>query len=320
MGWGMATATYPARKFMGMARIRLYSDGKRLRAVGAAASQDLGTGTWTIGTQMVASLTGLPLDQVKFELGDSSLPTSGVSGGSTTAASVGQAMGEAGDALIQELLALAQAQPSSPLGGLAASQVQMQGNRLVAKEATDPGIDLVQLIAQSGKPYIEGTTVRRSGQPNQGGSSEPKQFTFTSFGAHFVEVLIEDPVPRAQVNRIVSVMNVGKVLNPITARSQVMGGAIMGVGMALMEETLYDPRTARPMSDNLADYHVCVNPDIREFEAHFVDIPDTNFSQIGARGLGEIGITGVAAAVANAVYHATGKRIRDLPITPDKLL
>ena len=131
---------------------------------------------------------------------------------------------------------------------------------------------------------------------------------------------VDEPIGRARVTRVVSVIDNGRVINPKTARSQILGGVTMGIGMALMEATAYDRTTGRPVTDSLADYAVCVNPDIHAIEVHFIDRPDTNLNVMGARGIGEIGITGVAAAVANALYHATGKRIRDLPITPDKLL
>ncbi len=147
-----------------------------------------------------------------------------------------------------------------------------------------------------------------------------KKFAFQSFGADFVEVKIDPLLPRVQVTRVVSAIDNGRVLNPKTSRSQIMGGVIMGIGMALMEETSYDPAAGRPVTQNLADYHVCVNADIGEIATLFIDVPDPHINSLGARGIGEIGITGVAASVANAVFHATGKRIRELPITLDKLI
>ena len=149
---------------------------------------------------------------------------------------------------------------------------------------------------------------------------ENKKLAFQSFGAHFCEVKIDPLLPRVQVTRVVSVMNCGRVVSAKTARSQIMGGVVMGIGMALEEETAYDPATGLPATRNLADYHVPVNADVPNIEVHFVGEPDFAFNPIGARGMGEIGITGIAAAIANAVYHATGKRVRDLPITPDKLI
>jgi xanthine dehydrogenase YagR molybdenum-binding subunit len=151
-------------------------------------------------------------------------------------------------------------------------------------------------------------------------AANERKYAFQSFGAHFVEVQIDDPVPLVRVTWVVSVMDVGKILNPKTARSQVLGGVVMGLGQVLTEEARYDPNTGRPVNDNFADYAVPVNPDVHDLQVEFVEVPDYRFNVLGCRGVGEIGITGVAAAVANAVFHATGKRIRSLPITPDKLL
>lgn len=332
MGWGMATAAYPAMTFPGSARIRLMSDGRDgVQALGGAATQDLGTGTWTIGQQITASQTGLPLEKVRFELGDSNLPASGVSGGSATAASITLALSGAARSLRTELLRIANADSSSPLAGLTPNQVSLQGKQLVSTAEPSRSVDINALIVKSGRPYIEGssshsgtddkTKVKSQGESgSEDYQANQKTYAFHSFGAHFVQVVIDEPVPLVRVTRVVSVMDVGKIINPKTAESQVNGGVIMGIGAALMEETLYDPISGRPVTNNLADYSVCVNPDIHTLETYFTDVPDTHFNSLGCRGVGEIGITGVAAAVANAVYHATGKRIRELPITPDKLI
>ena len=333
MGWGMATATYPAHRFPGTARIRLYADGDGVRAVGAAATQDLGTGTWTIGTQITAEYTGLPLDRVKFEMGDSVYPVSGVSGGSTTASGLAQALSDANAELKLALFKIAGGDASMP-----ASALKLEEGKLIAtvneKFEVYPLLDLVK---KNGRAFVEGAGAAPSHTGNPGTvpppSSKPaktgnqgedfnaneRKFALQSFGAHFVEVLIE-PTPRVTVNRVVTVMDIGRVLNAKTANSQVLGGVVMGIGQALMEETIYDARTARPVTDNFADYAVCVNADIRSITAKFLDEPDPHVNALGCRGVGEIGITGIAAAIANAVYHATGKRVRDLPITPDKLL
>jgi xanthine dehydrogenase YagR molybdenum-binding subunit len=171
-----------------------------------------------------------------------------------------------------------------------------------------------KLAAAGGKLPVEASA---SVKPED---EKTKKFSIHSFGAHFCEVRVDPLLPRVQVTRWVSVMDIGRVLNPKTARSQILGGVTMGIGMALMEHTYYDPRTGRPVNDNLADYAVPVNADIGTIEVHFIDAPDPVINTLGCRGVGEIGITGAAAAVANAVYHATGRRVRDLPITPDKLL
>jgi xanthine dehydrogenase YagR molybdenum-binding subunit len=332
MGWGMATAAYPAMTFPGTARIRLMRDGRDgVVATGAAATQDLGTGTWTIGMQITASQVGLPIDKVRFELGDSNFPASGVSGGSSTAASITKALSGAAMALRAELLRIAGTDPSSPLAGLKPNQVVLQGTKLVAASDSSRSVNTNGLILKSGRPYLEGVSAQpgkdrppKTKSQGESGSEDyeanQKTYAFHSFGAHFVQVVIDDPVPLVRVNRVVSVMDIGQVINPKTAASQVIGGVTMGIGAALMEETLYDPATGRPMTNNLADYAVPVNPDIHTIEAYFIEVPDTHFNVLGCRGVGEIGITGVAAAVANAVYHATGRRVRELPITPDKLL
>ena len=334
IGWGMATATYPAHRFPGTARMRLYADGPSgIRAVGAAATQDLGTGTWTIGTQITAQLAGVPLDRAKFEMGDSILPPSGVSGGSATAGGLAQALTEATDKLKANLFKLAGGDANESPDSLA-----FEDDKLLATvNGKLTAYPIADLIKKSGRAYVEGESMaaEEKGKPGMvpGPSKKPAKaggggedfnanehkYALQSFGVHFVEVIVE-PTPRVTVNRVVTVMDIGRVLNAKTANSQVIGGVIMGIGQALMEETIYDSRTARPVTDNLADYAVCVNADIHSITAKFIDQPDPHVNALGCRGVGEIGITGIAAAICNAVYHATGKRVRDLPITPDKLL
>ena len=319
VGYGMASATYPAMIFPGTARIRLYRDGNSVRATAAAASQDLGTGTWTIGAQMAATLLDLPAGQVKFELGDSNLPESGQSGGSATAGSLALALGDATEALKAKLLQYAS---GTPLAGLDIKDIHFKGGELASMSKPSARVHLAELVKRAGSDYVEGTTSdRHKFQPNgEDYMANGEKYAFQSFGAHFVEVHIDDLLPLVTVKRVVSVMDVGRVLNPRTARSQVIGGVVMGLGQALTEDTHFDLRTGRAVNDNFADYLVPVNADIHSLEVEFIDIPDLHFNPIGCRGVGEIGITGVAAAVANAVFNATGKRIRDLPITPDKLL
>lgn len=311
VGWGMATATYPAYRFPGSARVRLLADG---RAVVSSATHDLGTGAYTIFTQVAAQTLGLPFDQVRFELGDSDLPYAQVAGGSNTTATVSQAILEAAQAVKSQLLQLAAADAHSPLRGLGADQIAIAEGRLFA--AADParGEPYTDLLARAGRPALEATS------STQLGAQEQQRFAFQSFGAQFCEVKIDPQLPRVRVTRFVSAIDIGRVLNPKTCRSQVLGGVVMGLGMALMEHTAYDPRTGRPVTDNLADYAVPVNADVGSIEAYFLDRADPHINALGCRGVGEIGITGVAASVANAVFHATGKRVRDLPITPDKLL
>jgi xanthine dehydrogenase YagR molybdenum-binding subunit len=318
-GFGMATASYPAYKGGGTTRIRLFigEDGIMM-ADAAAASQDLGTGTWTIGAQILAEATGLPIDRVRFEIGDSDLPRSGLSGGSTTAAGLSQTISDAAKALKAALLNLA---GDTRLVGLKAHEVVLRDGKLMAKNDVDRWAPLDLLVSRHPAGFIEATNPNPPDtEDDEDYEANKEKYAFHSFGAHFIEVAVDDLVPRVEVKRIVSCIDIGKVLNSKTARNQVVGGVVMGIGMALLEETLYDPRTGRPMTDNFADYAICVNADVPDIDVQFVGEPDYRFNPMGARGVGEIGITGVAAAIANAVYHATGKRIRDLPITLDKLL
>lgn len=320
IGWGMATASYPAWRWSGTARIRLsLGEDGRLVAVSSAASQDLGTGTWTIGVQMTADLLGLTADQVTFEIGDSGLPRSGLSGGSATAAGLAHSLGAACNELKRLLLSHAE---DTPVHGLRPNETVFTGGRLVAADDASRSVQVAELLARIPSRIAEGMNnpdaPLETGDVDYGGLRD--KYAFSSFGAHFVEVLIGDPVPTVTVSRVVSVVDIGRVVNLKTARSQVAGGVVMGIGMALMEETRYDRRTGRPVNDNLADYAMCVNSDVPQIDVAFIDEPDYLFNPIGCRGVGEIGITGVAAAIANAVFHATGRRIRDLPITLDKLL
>jgi xanthine dehydrogenase YagR molybdenum-binding subunit len=311
LGWGMATATYPAHRNAASAAVELRADGTALVSV---ATHELGTGSYTVFTQVAADALGLPLQRVTFQLGDTDFPYARASGGSTTAASVSEAVVAAAAAAKAKLVALAISAPGSPLAGLSPAEVVTGDGRMVASWAPSRSVRYAEVLRRAGDGSIK---VTASASPDE---ATEKAFAFQSFGAHFCEVQIDPALPRVQVTRVVSVMDVGRILNLKTARSQVLGGVTMGIGMALMEETAYDPRTGRPVTDNLADYRVPVNADIEAIEVHFIDQVDPHINAVGCRGLGEIGITGVAAAVANAVYHATGRRVRRLPITPDKLL
>jgi len=281
VGWGMATAVYPGRRRPASASIRMTPDG---RASVRVATQELGTGSYTIFTQISADALGIPVESVDFQLGDTAFPQAEVSGGSTSAASVSEA-----------ILAAAE--------NLRRSLGENEGDKT----------PLADRVRRAGRAVEAEASVKPPDQKEQKSSIH-------SFGAQFCEVKIDPLLPRVQVTRWVSVMNVGRVLNAKTARSQVLGGVTMGIGAALLEHTAYDPRTGRPVNASLADYLVPVNADVGPIEVHFVGEPDPAINTLGCRGIGEIGITGAAAAVANAVYHATGKRVRDLPITPDKLL
>lgn len=312
VGWGLATATYPAHQMKAEVTAILSADG---RAVVQCAAHDLGTGAYTVLTQISAEALGIPVESVTFELGRSDLPFGPVAGGSNTTATVGSAIYDAAADLHRSLMKLASADAQSPLHRVELDQMVLMGEgRLTSKEDASKSDRYVDILRRAGKESLVGHG--KFGRSK----SEKSPTAFQSFGAHFCEVQIDPEFPLVRVTRFVSVMDCGRVMNAKTARSQILGGVVMGIGMALHEQTVYDPATGLPVTRNLADYHVPVNADIRDIEVHFVGEPDYEFNPMGARGMGEIGITGTAAAVANAVYHATGIRVRDLPITLDKLM
>ena len=309
IGWGVGTATYPAHRMAASARAALQPDGT---IVVQSGSQDIGTGTYTVMTQVAAETLGVPVSHVRFELGDTTLPDAPVSGGSMTAASVGPAVQAACQKLRAQLLECAVADPSSPLHGLSSSRATLDGGWLIALDETHRREALAALAGRSGAT-IEATAEAKP-------RDEDKRFAAHSFGAVFVEVSVDRDLGEVRVPRVVATYDVGRRLNAKTARSQLQGGIVWGLSFALLEHTILDTRVGRIVNANLAEYHVPVNADIQDIDVTFVDNPDLNFNPLGIRGIGEIGITGVAGALSNAVYHATGRRIRDLPITLDKLL
>ncbi|HEV2804963.1 MAG TPA: xanthine dehydrogenase family protein molybdopterin-binding subunit [Chthoniobacterales bacterium] len=311
VGWGMATATYPAHKMTAAAKIIFRADNT---ATVQCATHDLGTGAYTAFTQISSEQIGIPFENVTFELGKSDFPFGPVAGGSNSTGTVGTAIHEAAVLLHEELAKLAVKDAKSPLYNAKLDDIAMvsEGRIGIVTEQTKSD-SYIDIMKRAGRDSIE--VQGKEPQPEQS-----KTHAFQSWGAHFCEVKIDPLLPRVQVSRVVSVMNCGRIVSAKTARSQIIGGVTMGIGMALMEETSYDPATGLPVPRNLADYHVPTNADVPEIDVSFVGEPDFTFNPIGARGMGEIGITGIAAAIANAVYHATGRRIRDLPITPDKLI
>jgi xanthine dehydrogenase YagR molybdenum-binding subunit len=311
VGWGMATASYPGYRFPASARARLSADG---RAQVSTAGHELGTGAYTVYSQAAADALGLPVARVSFEMGDSRLPDAPVAGGSNSTASITEAVVAAAAAARAKLIRLAVADAASPLHGLPEDQAALRDGRLIAASEPSRGEPFTAVLERGNLAGVEGEASVQLSEEKSG------NFAFQSFGAQFCEVQVDEWLGRVRVTRWVGAFDPGRVLNPKTARSQVLGGIIMGIGAALMEHTVYDRRTARPVTDNLADYAVPVHADSPRIEACFIDRPDPHINTLGCRGVGELSITGVAAAVANAVHHATGKRIRDLPITPDKLI
>jgi xanthine dehydrogenase YagR molybdenum-binding subunit len=267
-------------------------------------------GTATVQAQLAAELLALPVECVRFEYGDSSFANGTVAGGSSQSASIAAAVTAARDKLVEELLKLSD--DGSPLAGLSSHDVEPRNQGLAARNDASRFESYASLLARSGKDEIE----CQAPAPEP---AEMKQFSMHSYGAQFCEVRVNAVTGETRVSRWVASFDTGRILNPRTAASQFRGGIIMGIGLALTEETLFDERTGRIMNPSLAEYHVPVHLDVPQIDVIWNDIPDPQ-SPHGVRGIGEIGITGVGAAIANAVYNATGKRIRELPITLDKLM
>lgn len=310
VGWGMATSVYPARRSEAAAVARLLPDGT---VHVDAGTQELGGGTYTIMTQIAADGVGVSPARVKFRLGDTRYPKTPVSGGSQTAASTGSAVYLAARALQEKLVQLAISDSRSPVYGASTSDVVVQDGHISLRGSPGKSETLEALIARTGQPFIEGYDDTKPG-------AEAKEYSGYSFGTQFAEVRVDGDLGQIRVSRMVGAFGAGRILNAKTARSQFMGGMIWGISFALYEHSVYDERLGRIVNNNLAEYHVPTNRDVGVIEALWVNEEDDHVSPIGAKGIGEIGITGAAAAIANAVFHATGKRVRDLPITPDKLL
>jgi xanthine dehydrogenase YagR molybdenum-binding subunit len=313
VGWGMATATYPTNRSPAECAATLLPDGTALFRSG---TQDLGTGTYTVMTQVAADALGVPVDRVRFELGNSQMPEAPVSGGSTTVASVAPAVQAAGTALRLKLIGIAAADERSPLFGATADQIGV--------DATSDGGELYLLDEPARREGMQAIAARHGGPVEVTARAEPgdekQKYSMHAFGAVFVEVTVDEDLGEIRVPRVVGVYGVGKLMNEKTGYSQLMGGIVWGIGLALFEETMIDKRAGRAVNGNLAEYHVPTNADIQAIDVQIVDEDDPHVNPLGAKGIGEIGITGVGAAIANAVFHATGKRVRDLPITLDKLL
>ena len=310
VGWGMATATYPARRVPAGAVARMVPDG---RAFVRAGTQEIGCGTYTIMTQIAADALGIRPEQVRFELGSTDFPENPASTGSVTAASTGSAVHDVSVALRRKLVQLAIADARSPLHGASEDAVQVFDGRVSVTGDSSRAEDYATLIGRNGAQPIEVTIASRPG-------SEAQQFSMHSFGAVFTEVRVDPDLAIVRVPRVVTAHALGQILNAKTARSQLVGGVVWGIGMALEEQTLIDPHAGRYVNADLAEYHVPVNADIGTIDVAFVGGSDDHVSTVGAKGAGEIGITGVAASIANAVYHATGKRVRDLPIRVERVL
>ncbi len=306
VGWGMATGIWGAMQAPASARARLEQDG---RLVVSSATTDIGTGTYTIMSQIAAEALGLPLERVEFQLGDSSLPAAPLQGGSATAASVGSAVLEACGALREQLLERVRQWPEAEFADADPEAVTFADGSL--HHPNGAIVELERIAAQAGPLEAE---VRATPSDNR------RDYSPHTHAAVFAEVKVDEDLGTVRVSRVVSAVAAGRILNPKTAASQISGGVVWGIGMALQEETRTDHTLGRHMNHNLAEYHIPVNADIGDIDVIFVDEEDRVVNELGVKGVGEIGVVGVAAAISNAVYHATGKWVRELPITLDKLL
>jgi xanthine dehydrogenase YagR molybdenum-binding subunit len=308
VGWGMASGIWEALQMKTSARIVLTANG---HAEVACATSDIGTGTYTIMAQVAADMLGLPIDNVSIKLGDSTLPASPVEGGSWIAASVSHAIANAADAVRKELLALAKKMPDSPLKGMRLDDVVLADGKIVSKQDASCAVSITDAMRHGKVDRIE--------QEKSTSFKPLASYACNAHSAIFAEVKVDEQLGVIRVTRVVSAVAAGRILNTKTAHNQIMGSVVWGIGMALHEETLVDHHFGRIMNANFGEYHVPVNADVHDIKVIFVDEPDDIINPLGIKGLGEIGLVGVAAAIANAVYHATGKRVRDLPITLDKL-
>jgi xanthine dehydrogenase YagR molybdenum-binding subunit len=278
----------------------------------SCAASDIGTGTYTIVAQVAADALGLPLENITVKLGDSTLPDAPVEGGSWMAASAAHAVVAAAEEVRKELLASVKAMKDSPLAEAKAEDVTLADGKIVSRNDSGRAVTIADAMRQSGADRI--VKEKKNEFP------EDSSHARNTHSAIFVEVKIDEELGIIRVTRVVDAVAAGRILNTKTASSQIMGAVVGGIGMALHEETVFDHKFGRIMNANIAEYHVPANADIHDIKVIFVEERDDKINPLGIKGVGEIGIVGVAAAVANAVYHATGKRVRDLPITLDKVL
>ncbi len=311
VGWGMATGVWEAQVMDTQARATIHSDGT-LEV--ASATSDIGTGTYTVMAMMGADMFGLPIEKVRVKLGDSTLPMAPVEGGSWAAASTCSAIKLACEALKKDLLERAHEVEGNPLKGAKAGAVEARDGRLRLVDEPGTGVAIADILRAA---RIDDLSATGEAKPD---SAVQKSHSSYTHSAIFCEVRVDEELGIVRVARIVNAVAAGKIINPKTARSQILGGVVMALGSALEEETFTDHALGRFMNHNLGEYHIPVHADIKDIDVIFVDEPDDLTNELGVKGLGEIGIVGTGAAIANAVFHATGVRMRSLPITVDKLL
>src|SRR6202790_15572 len=313
LGWGMAGSSWLAGRFSSAASVQLRDDGT---ARVACATQDIGTGMYTILAQLASQKTGVPLSKVEVALGDTALAEGPLSGGSLATESVIPAVFAAADSAIASLLTIATMIPGSPFEKRPATDLAFEGGRVFLKvDGAGKGVPFDDLLRRGNLGVVTG-----SGKSEAAfGNPKPKYSTH-SFGCHFVEVTWQPEIARLRVGRVVTVIDGGHILNPLAGRNQIEGAVVMGIGMALLEHTTYDPQNGAPINSNLADYMVAVNADVPPIDVHFVDFPDKEINELGAGGIGEIGLAAIAPAITEAVHHATGVRVRELPVKIEDLL
>jgi xanthine dehydrogenase YagR molybdenum-binding subunit len=313
LGWGMAGCSWIAARFNAAANVQLRDDGT-CRV--ASATQDIGTGTYTILAQLASERTGVPLEKVEVELGDTSLPEGPLSGGSIATGSVVNAVFTAADEAMSSLKMIAVSTPGSRFVKHKPDDLVFADGRVFLKnEGSAKGVPFSDLLRGANLRMASG-----NGQ-SAGTFGDPKpKFSTQSFGCHFAEVTWQPEIARLRVSRVVTIIDAGKIINTLAGRNQIQGAVVMGIGMALLEHTEYDPQNGAPINSSMADYIVAVNADAPAVEVHFLDYPDKEINELGARGIGEIGLAGIAAAITAAVHHATGIRVRELPVKIENLL
>jgi xanthine dehydrogenase YagR molybdenum-binding subunit len=311
VGWGVGTATFPALMFAGNAKATLRRDGSGVMEIGA---HDMGQGAWTALAQIAADALALDIEEVEFHSGASDLPDAGIAGGSAHTATAGTAIHNAGADVIARLAELALTDKRSPLFGAGNAGVIARAGRLCRRDDEDRGESYADILGRAGLVQIEGRGTSAADPAAQ------STYAMHAHGAVFAEVKVDPDLGQIRATRVVGAFAAGRIINPRMVESQLLGGMIWGVSFALHEQAVVDPRSGRPMNANLAEYHIPVNADVPSLEAVLVEERDPHVNALGIKGVGEIGITGTAGAIANAVWHASGVRMRKYPITLDRLI
>ena len=312
LGWGMAACSWGAGRDGAQAMVEILRDGS---ARVKSGTQDIGTGTYTVLAIVAAEALGLPLGSIDVRLGDTTLPPGPISGGSLVTSSVIPAVTDAAKGAVKALLKAASA-PNGSFANAKADDLEFRAGRVQKKGDTSSAVSVADVLARAN---LQSVSHLGKSDATFGGKEET-QYSLRSFGAHFVEVTWQPEIARLRVSRVVSVIDAGRIINPKPARNQIQGAVVMGIGMALLEETTYDRRSGAPINANLADYMVATHADAPQIDVTFLERPDLVVNEMGARGVGEIGLAGIAAAITSAVYHATGVRVRELPVKIEDLL